>query len=93
MDEIALYFEAKSRSAVHPRRAASVHVRASGSINSRMTVCCFVAADGTKLPLFVIFKGTPGIRSAHNQSKKFLLRVFFSSFKNCFSSDVCSEPP
>lgn len=54
--EAAEYFEAKSRSTVHPWRATTAHVNAS-SISSCVTVCCSVAADGTKLPPFVYFKG------------------------------------
>lgn len=61
MDETAVYFEAKSKSTAHPQEATTNHVRASGSCNSRTTVCCPIVADGTKIPLFHIFKieGTP----------------------------------
>lgn len=52
-------FEAKAKSTVLPRGATTIHDRASGSINIRMTVCFSIPADETKLRLFVIFKPTP----------------------------------
>lgn len=59
MDETAVFFEAKPKSTVHMIGDNTVSVRCTGSNSRRMTVCVSVACDGTKLPLFVIFKGQP----------------------------------
>lgn len=37
----------------------SIHVRCSGSNNKTVTVLLCIMADGTKLPPFIVFKGTP----------------------------------
>ena len=41
------------------KRVQRLSVRHGSSANKRCTVCVTVAADGTRLPLFVIFKGSP----------------------------------
>ena len=43
---------------MNERGAKTVSVRRGSTANERRTVCVTVAADGSKLPLFVIFKGT-----------------------------------
>jgi DDE superfamily endonuclease len=48
--------------AIDEKGATSVPCRDSGSDSKRCTVIVTVAADGTKLPLFYVFKGTPGGR-------------------------------
>jgi DDE superfamily endonuclease len=45
---------------VHHKGRNTVSCRARGSNQRRATVCITVAADGTKLPQFYIFKGVPG---------------------------------
>lgn len=57
MDQTAVWFEMKSSTTVDLVGARTVAVRDSGSNSKRCTVCLAVAADGTKLPPFVIFKG------------------------------------
>jgi hypothetical protein len=57
MDQTAVWFEMKSSTTVDTVGARTVSVRDSGSGTKRCTVCLAVAADGTKLPPFVIFKG------------------------------------
>jgi hypothetical protein len=57
MDQTAVYFEMKSSTTVHEKGARTVSVRESGSNSKRATICLAVAADGTKLPPFVVFKG------------------------------------
>lgn len=59
-DETAVYFDAKSSFPVNPQGATAVRIRTSGRSCNSMTVCCSVAAYGTKLLKFVILKGTPG---------------------------------
>lgn len=59
MDEPALFFEARVRSTKHHTGARSISIRASGSSNGRMSACVSIACDGTKLPLFLLFKGKP----------------------------------
>jgi hypothetical protein len=62
MDETAVYFESKSNTTVSRRGVKTVPERDSGSNAKRCTVCVAVAADGTKLPLFFVFKGSPNAR-------------------------------
>ena len=57
MDETAVYFDTHHNYTVNEKGAKTVSVRHGCSNNKRCTVCITVAADGTKLPLFVIFKG------------------------------------
>jgi hypothetical protein len=57
MDQTALYFEMKSSTTVNVVGARTVLIRDSASNSKRATVCLTVAAAGTKLPPFVIFKG------------------------------------
>jgi len=57
MDQTAVYFEAKYKMMFNVKGANSVAARDSGSNTKRCTVVLAVAADGTKLPPFVIFKG------------------------------------
>jgi hypothetical protein len=58
MDQTAVYFEMKSSTTtVHPAGARTVSIRDSASNSKRATVVLAVAADGTKLPPFVVFKG------------------------------------
>jgi DDE superfamily endonuclease len=57
MDQTAVWFEMKSSTTVDVLGAQTVSVRDSGSNSKRCTVCLAVAADGTKLPPFVVFKG------------------------------------
>lgn len=57
MDQTAVYFEMKSNTTVHEVGARTISVRESGSNSKRATIVLAVAADGTKLPPFVVFKG------------------------------------
>jgi hypothetical protein len=57
MDQTAVYFEMKTTTTVHEVGAKTVSIRESGSNSKRATICLAVAADGTKLPPFVVFKG------------------------------------
>ncbi len=66
MDETAVYFDAHHCSTIHERGAKTVSVRRGSSENKRCTVCITVAADGRKLPLFVIFKGAVNGRISQN---------------------------
>jgi len=62
MDETAVYFEGKEKTTIDAVGSRTVHIRSSGGSNQRVTVCTAAACDGTKLPLFVIFKGEPNAR-------------------------------
>ncbi len=57
MDETAIYFHCKPKRTV-PRKGDKTMIGRSSS--RRLTLCVSVALDGTKLPLFVIFKGKSG---------------------------------
>eukprot|EP00171_Calliarthron_tuberculosum_P001858 IDg1858t1 len=56
IDEIAVYFDYKPTRTVQTKGEKSVSIRISRSSANRCTVCMMVAMDGTKVPLFVIFK-------------------------------------
>jgi len=58
MDQMAVYYESKSKTMISVISAGSVPACDSGSNSKRCTVILAVAADGTKLPPFVVFKGT-----------------------------------
>ena len=62
MDQTAIYFEDKSKTSIQKRGAKVVTIRDSGSDAKRCTLVVTVAADGTKLPPFFIFKGVPGAK-------------------------------
>jgi hypothetical protein len=57
MDQTAVYFEMKSSTTVNVVGERTVLICDSELNSKRATVCLTVAADGTKLPPFVIFKG------------------------------------
>lgn len=57
MDQTAVYFEMKSSTTVNKKGERTVSVRDSASNSKRATVVLAVAADGTKLPPFIVFKG------------------------------------
>jgi hypothetical protein len=57
MDQTSVYFELKSKCIVAKKGARSVCARDSGSDAKRGTIVVTVAADGTKLPPFFVFKG------------------------------------
>lgn len=59
MDETAEYFEAKPKSTVHPSGANTIPIRCTGSSNQCLRAYVTVASDGTKLSLFLNFKGKP----------------------------------
>ena len=59
MDETAIYFDNHHNYAINEKGAKIVPVRHGSSANKRCTVCVTVTADGTRLPLFIIFKGSP----------------------------------
>jgi DDE superfamily endonuclease/Tc5 transposase DNA-binding domain len=75
MDQTAVYFESKSKCIVAKKGARSVCARDSGSDAKRCTIVVTVAADGTKLPPFFVFKGQPG--------KKTELSLLEQGIKGC----------
>ena len=66
MDETAIYFDTPHHTTVNVRGAKTVSVRRGSSSTQRCTLCITVAADGAKLPLFVIFKARPNGTIAKN---------------------------
>ena len=59
MDEIAVYFKCSPNRTVHIKGEKTVSVMKGGASSMRFTLAVAVAIDGTKLPLFAIFKSTP----------------------------------
>lgn len=60
MDETAVFFEMTSDTTINAVNARTVSIRGTGSNSRRLTACVTCAQDGTKLPLFVVFKAKPG---------------------------------
>ena len=60
MDETAVYLNCRPTRTVHPTREKTVAANIGGATSSRFTFAVSIAMDGTKLPLFVIFKGQRG---------------------------------
>ena len=58
MLETAVYFGINHNCTVNQRGAKTVFVHRDSTAYKRCIVCVTVAADGKKLPLFDIFKGT-----------------------------------
>ncbi len=59
MDQTAVFFESKTNRVVAKKGVRTVPLRASGSDAKCCTVVVTIAADGTKLPPFFIFKAKP----------------------------------
>jgi hypothetical protein len=81
MDQTCCYFEMKSNTTVDTVGAKTVSVRDSGSNSKRATIVLAVAADGTKLPPFVIFKGKycfVVLLISYNLSNLFVLPILLS---------------
>ena len=62
MDETAVYLNCSPSRTVHQKGEKTVSIMIGGTSSRRFTLAVTVAMDGTKLPLFVIFKGVPGGR-------------------------------
>ena len=62
MDETAVYLNCTPNRTVHPTGEKTVAIMIGRSNPTRITVAVSVAMDGSKLPLFVIFRGKPGGR-------------------------------
>jgi DDE superfamily endonuclease len=60
MDQTAIYFESRSNCSVAKNGANNVPTKGNSSDSKRCTVVVTIAADGTKLLPFFIFKGVPG---------------------------------
>ena len=66
MDETNIEFNCKPTQTVHRRGEKTISIRIGGSTSLRATLCVSIAMDGTKLPLFIIFKGQSGGRIARD---------------------------
>ena len=75
MDETAIYFDTPHNTAVNVIGAKTVSVRRGSSSTQRCMLCITVAADGAKLPLFVIFKARPNGTIAKNLRQILLKRM------------------
>jgi hypothetical protein len=62
MDQAAVYFEMKSKTTIDRKGASTMSCCDSGSNSRQCSVVIAVAADGTKLPPILFFKGKPGAR-------------------------------
>ncbi len=60
MDEAAMFLTVNRKRTVNMKGDKTVSIRVSGATGNRRALGVSVNFDGTKLPLFVIFKATPG---------------------------------
>ena len=60
MDETAVYLNCSPNRTVYPKGEKTVSIMFGRSSSTRFTLAVTIVMDGSKLPLFVIFKGTPG---------------------------------
>ena len=60
MDEKDVYLNYALNRTVHQEGEKPVSITVNGSSSMRFTHAVTIATDGSKLPLLVIFKGTPG---------------------------------
>ena len=58
MDEIAIYLNCSPNRTVHMKREKTLAVNIAGALSMRFTLAVTVVIDRTKLPLFLVFKGT-----------------------------------
>jgi DDE superfamily endonuclease len=66
MDETAVFYESSPTTTINAKGENTISIRCTGSNSKRMTVCVSCAYDGTKLPLFLVFKGKAGARIEKN---------------------------
>ena len=59
MDQTAVYLNCSPKRIVDRKGKKTISIRVGGTAYMRFTLCVAVAMDGTKLLLFVIFKGKP----------------------------------
>ena len=59
MDETAVYMNCSPKHPVHVKIENTLSIMILASTSMRFTLAVTIAMDGTKLTLFVIFKGTP----------------------------------
>jgi hypothetical protein len=59
MDQTPVYFAMSTKRTLEVVGKKTIHVRTSTNNNKRATVAVMITADGTVLPLMVIFKGKP----------------------------------
>ena len=57
MDETNVCFNCKHKRIVNLRREKTISIHIGSSTSMRASVCVTIAMDGTKLALFLIFKG------------------------------------
>lgn len=58
MDETPIYFESVMKKTIAPIGERSVSIKTHGGENVRITLMLTICANGTKLPLLFVFKGT-----------------------------------
>ncbi len=59
MDQTAVFLNCSRTRTVDTKGKRTISIRVGGGTSLRFTLCVAVALDGTKLPLFIIFKGQP----------------------------------
>ena len=59
-DERALYLNESPKFTVYRKGECTVSIRIGDKSSMRFTLAVAIAMNGSKLPLFVIFKGKPG---------------------------------
>ena len=67
MDQMPVYFCMTRKKTLEVVGVKTVHIRMSTSNTKRATVAVTIAADGTVLPLSIVFKGKPDGRIARKE--------------------------
>ena len=62
MDQTPVYFSMNSKKTLDLIGKKTIHIRTSTNDTKRVTVAVTIAADGTVLPSYLVFKGKPGGR-------------------------------
>ena len=86
IDETAVYFDSNHNCTIYERGAKTVLLRRGCTADKRCTVCVNVSGDGTKLPLFVVFK-----RTANGRIVKVLLSIMPDSMYGCTLEKGCLD--
>ena len=91
MDETAIYYESKQATTINNKGENTVAIRSTGSSSKRMTVCVACAYDGTKLPLFLVFKGKPDGRIEKNIQNELNEGIFACCQENAWMDERASK--
>lgn len=88
MDETPVFFYMVSKTTIAKKETRTVHIKTQQQKKVRVTVMLTIDGDGTKLPPFIIFKGSKDGSIVDRVSKEPLVKsskVFITANKNAWS--------